>query len=191
MSSEDVDLSRKRPREDEDRSATIYLQCKHISKPWDLLNGFLFENSGTIGLAEFYEEKEVGGAKHMELKHDAPVEIAYAFWSRKPYYLVEFRGERRAALAANLLSLGNKKTFKDAPVVVSLAKGTSVAEEKQKMAALGGVPKHGGDAPAPKGTAPSTAEATKPTVPAKAPAPSAPAKPTATTFVPRALWKRP
>ncbi|CUG06409.1 Hypothetical protein, putative [Bodo saltans] len=141
-------------------------------------------------MTEYYEEKDVDGVKHSELKPDAPVEVAYAFWSRKPFYLVEFRGDRRAALASNLLALGDKTKFKEASVSISLAQGTSVTAVKEKMNLLGGVPKHNDN------TADEASRASKPAAPVKVAderpvaKPSLPPRPSATTFVPRALWKR-
>lgn len=191
MSTDNAEGSRKRERDDDERSQTIYLQCKHISKPWDLLNGFLAEHMEQLGMKEYFDVAEGEGTTQRELKHDAPIEISYAFWSRKPYYLIEFRGERRVALASNLLGLSGKM-FRGAPVSISLAKGTSVAAEKEKMAALGGVPKHGGKSTTgDESTQRPTAQAADRKENDKQLTPAAPARPTPTTFLPRALWKRP
>jgi hypothetical protein len=188
MSEDPSEGSRKRPREDDqERSDTIYLQCKHISKPWDLLNSFLAEHRETLGMQECFETKDVEGVTHTELKHDAPVEIAYAFWSRKPFFLIEFRGERRAAWAAKLLGL-TKIDFRGAPVSISLAKGTSVAQEKEKVNALGGVPKHHTTQDEKKQALPQDDK--NEVAPPPRATPSGPTRPTTTTFLPRALWKR-
>lgn len=153
-------VDRKRSRDDESTSLapqTIYVHCKHMNKVWDLLNGFFFQCRAEIGISTWYERASAGGGAAeppkvedddattaMVAKKDAPVEIVFASWSRKPYFLVEFSGIDGSQLASRLLALPHElRTFRGVGVDISPAqKGQSVASEREKSAVLSATKTH-------------------------------------------------
>eukprot|EP00796_Vickermania_ingenoplastis_P005527 gene5527-3986_t len=62
---------------------TIYIRCAALHNRGDLVNKFFFQHRSVLGIEEWYTDEQ--------LIPTSPVEIVEVKYSRKPYFLVEFR----------------------------------------------------------------------------------------------------
>lgn len=62
---------------------TIFIRCASISTRGELVNKFLFSLREELDISHWYESGN--------LKNEAPVELVEVKFSRKPYFLLEFR----------------------------------------------------------------------------------------------------
>jgi hypothetical protein len=126
---------------------TLYVRCKHIVKPWELLNVFLRDHRDALGLGDLYGPAQASDGSEapaassaVVLKPAADIRCVYVPYSRKPFFLLELpTGEATAALLR--MSQGGPLVFKGETVTVMPAMaGATVADERRKQEARAGGP---------------------------------------------------
>ena len=106
---------------------TLYLRCKHIVKPWELLNMFIRDHRDALGVADLYAPDSATGA--ICLKQAANIRCVYVANSRKPYFLIELPTDESTE---RLLAMSESVSFKGELVHVQKAIAGATVEEERK-----------------------------------------------------------